>query len=68
VLKARERRTVISSVIEEFLHVEVDDVGADVVEEGLVVGYDEKSLLPVLQVVVQPDDGVEVKVIGRLVQ
>jgi len=30
----------------------VDDVGADIVEEGLVVGDDEKSLLPVLQVVV----------------
>jgi len=46
----------------------VDDVSADVVEEGLVVGYDEKSLLPVLEVVVQPDDSVEVKVISRFIQ
>ena len=32
----------------------MNDVGAHVVEEGLVVGDNEQSLLPVLQVVVQP--------------
>ena len=44
------------------------DVRADVVEEALVVADDEQRLLPVLEVVVQPDDGVQVQVIGRLVQ
>ena len=35
--------------------IQMDDVGADVVEEGLVVRDDEQSLLPVLQVIVQPE-------------
>ena len=48
--------------------VEVNDVSADVVQEGLVVGNDEERLLPVLQVVVQPDDSVQVEVVGRFVQ
>ena len=46
----------------------MDDVGADIVEETLVVGHDEQGLLILLQVVIQPDDGVEVKVVCRLVK
>ena len=52
----------------ELALVEVDDVGADVVKEALVVGHNEQSLLVPLQVVVQPDDGVKVKVVGRFVK
>ena len=52
----------------ELALVEVDDVSADVVKEALVVGYDEQSLLILLQVIVQPDDGVKVKVVGRFVK
>ena len=48
--------------------IEVDDVGADVVKEALVVGNDEQGLLVLLQVVVQPDDCVEVKMVCRLVK
>ena len=32
------------------------------------MGDDEEGLFPVLQVVVEPDDGVQVEVVGRLVQ
>ena len=46
----------------------MDYVGADVVEEALVVGHDEQGLLVLLQVVVQPDHCVEVKVVCRFVK
>ncbi len=46
----------------------MDDVGADVVQERLVVRDDEEGLLPVLEVVVQPDDGVQVEVVRRFVE
>ena len=46
----------------------MDDISADVVQEGLVVGDDQQSLLPVLQVIVQPDNSVQIKMIGRFIK
>ena len=40
--------TVVASVVVEFLLVEVNDVGTDVVQEVLVVRHDEQRLAPVL--------------------
>ena len=40
--------TVIASVVMELLLVEVNDVGADVVQEVLVVRHDKQRLAPVL--------------------
>lgn len=45
-------RTVVATVVEEFLHVEVNNVRADVIEETLIVRHNEQRLLPVLQVTV----------------
>ena len=51
-----------------FYLIKMNDVCADVIEERLVVRNDEQRLLPVLQIVVQPDDGVQVQVIRRFVE
>ena len=56
----------VALVRNHLLAFKVKHVGADAVEEVLVVRDDKKNLLPLLQVVVQPDDGVEVKMIRRL--
>lgn len=42
--------TVVSLVVVELLVIQVDDVGAHVVQEALVVGNDEKCLLPALKI------------------
>ncbi len=42
--------------------------GADVVEEGAVVGDDQHGAAQVGEVALQPVDGVEVEVVGRLVE
>lgn len=43
--------------------------GADVVEEGAIVGDDDEGLLPgPAEVLLQPDDGVQVEMVRRLVQ
>ena len=59
-------RTVVAAVVEELLAVKLDDVCADVVEEVLVVRHDQQRVLPLAQIVVQPDDGVQVQMICRL--
>ena len=48
--------------------VELDDAGADVVQEGAVVRDQHDAALEVLEQVFQPGDGVEVQVVGRLVE
>ena len=48
--------------------VKMDYVGADVVEEALVVGHNEQGLLVLLQVVVQPDHSIEIKMVRGLVK
>ena len=50
--------TIVSLVIKQFLHIQMNNISADVVQEGLVVGDDQQSFLPVLQVIVQPDDSI----------
>jgi len=38
----------------------MNDVRTDIIEEALVVGDDQQSFLPVLQVVIQPDNGIQI--------
>lgn len=52
----------------QFLHVQVNDVGADVVQERLVVRNYEQGFLPALQIVVEPDNGVQIQVVGWFVE
>ena len=58
--------TVVAAVVIQFLGVEMANVSADVVQEVLVVRHNEERLLPAAEVVVQPDNGVQVQVVGRL--
>ena len=46
----------------------MDDISADIVEEVLVVGDDEERFLPGAQVAVQPDDSIQVQVVGGLIE
>mmetsp|Transcript_29700 Transcript_29700/g.70772 ORF Transcript_29700/g.70772 Transcript_29700/m.70772 type:complete len:363 (+) Transcript_29700:144-1232(+) len=52
----------------ELLRLEVDDVRADRVEELPRVRHDQHGLGPPRQVVLKPEDGVQVEVVGGLVQ
>ncbi len=51
---------VVSLVENQFLLLQVDDLLAHTVEELLVVRYDEQSLFPPLQVVVQPNHSIQI--------
>lgn len=62
-----ELREVTLEVFEPFCSLE-DNIGRHGVEEGSVVGYDENSSRPRLEIVFQPCQGVQVDVIGRFVQ
>lgn len=42
--------TVVPSVVVELLVVQVDDICTHLIQEALVVGHDEESLLPALKV------------------
>lgn len=44
--------TVVSPIVKELLHVQVDDVCAHVIQETLVVGDNKKGFLPGLEVAV----------------
>jgi len=46
----------------------MDDVSTDVVKKGLIVRNDEECLLPALEVVIQPDYSIQIRVNGRFVQ
>lgn len=46
----------------------MNDIRTDIVEKVLVVRDNEKRLLPGAQVAVQPDDSIQVQVVGWLVQ
>jgi len=46
----------------------MNDVGANTVEKVLVVGDNEQRLLPRAEVAVQPDDCVQIQVVGGLIQ
>mmetsp|Transcript_2052 Transcript_2052/g.4810 ORF Transcript_2052/g.4810 Transcript_2052/m.4810 type:complete len:220 (-) Transcript_2052:1080-1739(-) len=59
---------VVALVGDEQLVLQVDHLLTHAVEELLVVAHYQQGLLPPLQVVVQPDDRVEVQVVGGLVQ
>ena len=48
--------------------VELDDAGGDAIEEAAVVGDDDDAALEVDQQLLEPLDGVEVEVVGRLVE
>ena len=52
----------------ELVLVEFEDVGADAVKEIAVVGNQQQRDTRLAQVLLQPDDHVEVKVVGRLIQ
>mmetsp|Transcript_11801 Transcript_11801/g.24379 ORF Transcript_11801/g.24379 Transcript_11801/m.24379 type:complete len:283 (+) Transcript_11801:1120-1968(+) len=41
---------------------------ADAVQKVLIVGYHKEGLLPGLQVIVEPNDGIEIKMVCRFVQ
>jgi hypothetical protein len=59
---------VVALVVVQLLVLEVDDVGDDGGQEILVVGHHQQRALPLGQVVLQPNHGVQVQVIRRLVQ
>eukprot|EP01084_Bolivina_argentea_P113294 201950_1 len=59
---------VISLVVLELVLVHVDDVGADTVHEILGVGHHEEDLLELGEVVLEPDDGLDVEMVGGLVE
>ncbi len=48
--------------------VDVDDIGADIVEEVAVVADHDDSVGEVGKIILKPKDGVEVKIVGRLVE
>jgi hypothetical protein len=52
----------------ELLVVKMYDLLAHCIEEVLVVRHYEECFLPLLQVVVQPDDSIQVKMVRWLVQ
>mmetsp|Transcript_24983 Transcript_24983/g.65129 ORF Transcript_24983/g.65129 Transcript_24983/m.65129 type:complete len:260 (+) Transcript_24983:43-822(+) len=60
--------SVVPAVVIELLLIQVHDVCADVVEKLLIVRHNQQSFLPLRQVIVQPDHGVEVKMVRGLVQ
>ena len=47
---------------------EMDNVSADSIQKVLVVRDDEQRLLPAREVVLEPHQGVEVQVVGRLIE
>ena len=60
---------VVAAVVEDDgLVVDVGDVGADVVEEVAVVGDGDDRAVVVVEEVLQPVDGVEVELVGGLVE
>ena len=58
----------IAGVGAQLAAVEFDDAGGDAVEEGAVVGDGDDAALEIEQQVFQPLDGVQVQVVGRLVE
>mmetsp|Transcript_86633 Transcript_86633/g.187404 ORF Transcript_86633/g.187404 Transcript_86633/m.187404 type:complete len:533 (-) Transcript_86633:425-2023(-) len=60
---------VVASVVDQLLVLEVQDVRADVVQEvGVVGNHDHRVRVDMGEVVVQPEDGVQVQVVRRLVE
>ncbi len=59
---------VVAGVAAQLAAVELDDARADRVEEGAVVGHDDRAAAKGQQQLLEPGDGVEVEVIGRLVE
>ena len=61
-------RTVIAAIVLQLLVVQMDDVGADIVEEILVVRDDEECILPLGEIAIKPNHSVQIQMIGRLVE
>ena len=59
---------VVAGVETHGLVVDVQDVGRDVVEEAVVVGDDDDDAGELLQELLQPADGENVEMVGRLVE
>mmetsp|Transcript_49149 Transcript_49149/g.122141 ORF Transcript_49149/g.122141 Transcript_49149/m.122141 type:complete len:288 (-) Transcript_49149:275-1138(-) len=59
---------VVARVVHELLLPAVQDVGADGREEVAIVRDDDDRVLPLLQVALEPDHGVQVEVVRRLVE
>uniref|UniRef100_A0A2M4DFE8 Putative secreted protein n=1 Tax=Anopheles darlingi TaxID=43151 RepID=A0A2M4DFE8_ANODA len=59
---------VVTLVVVQLLIVQVNDLIAHVVEERLVVGYNQQRLLPPLQIIVKPDDGVQIEMVRRFIE
>ena len=59
---------VVAHIHFDFVVVDIDDVGADVVEEMTVVGYDDNGADIVHQKILQPADGCHIQMVGRLVE
>jgi hypothetical protein len=59
---------VVALVGNEFQVFDVEDFLADAVQKVLVVGNNKQGLLPGLQVIVEPDDGVQIEMVRRFVQ
>ena len=64
----RHEGGVVAGVEGQRLVVDVDDVGADVVEEAVVVRDDDRRPLVALEELLQPADGDDVQVVRRLVE
>mmetsp|Transcript_29462 Transcript_29462/g.85747 ORF Transcript_29462/g.85747 Transcript_29462/m.85747 type:complete len:337 (-) Transcript_29462:592-1602(-) len=59
---------VVALVRSELAVLDVKDLLADRVEEILVMRYDKERLLPLLEVGIQPDHSIQIKMVRRLVQ
>eukprot|EP00968_Pinguiococcus_pyrenoidosus_P009741 scaffold754_cov248-Pinguiococcus_pyrenoidosus.AAC.57 len=59
---------IVRLVVLQLLPIEVDDVGDDLVQEAAVVRHDEQGVRVADEVVLEPDHGLEIQVVGRLVQ
>ncbi len=59
---------VAAGVGDDGLVVDIGDVGADVVEEVAVVRDDDEAAVVGAEIILEPVDGIEIEVVGRLVE
>ena len=59
---------VVTTVVEKLLHAHVDHVCADTIEEIHRVGDEDKCAVPLLEVLFEPDTGLEIQMCCRVVE
>ena len=65
---AFQKRVVIARPVEQLAAVELQDPAGQLAEEHAVVGHEHQRGVPAVQELLQPVDGVDVQMVGRLVQ